>query len=48
MVKKDEATDDDVIINLGGTTTAKLDAGDRIVVHTPGGAGWGRTVDKCQ
>lgn len=30
------------IINLGGKNTAMMDAGDRIVVQSPGGGGWGR------
>ena len=28
-------------INLGGKTTAKFGRGDRIVIETPGGGGWG-------
>ncbi|KAI2609226.1 hydantoinase B/oxoprolinase [Hypoxylon sp. NC1633] len=29
------------IINLGGKNTAKVDVGDRIVIESPGGGGWG-------
>lgn len=29
-------------INLGGKNTAMMDAGDRIVVMSPGGGGWGK------
>ncbi|KAI4864419.1 Hydantoinase B/oxoprolinase-domain-containing protein [Hypoxylon rubiginosum] len=29
-------------INLGGKNTAKMDAGDRIVIMSPGGGGWGK------
>ena len=29
-------------VNLGGKNTAMMDAGDRIVVMSPGGGGWGR------
>jgi N-methylhydantoinase B/oxoprolinase/acetone carboxylase alpha subunit len=29
-------------INLGGKTTAKFHRGDRIVINTPGGGGWGK------
>lgn len=31
----------DRIVNLGGKTTVKFNRGDRIVVMTPGGGGWG-------
>ena len=30
------------VVNLGGKNTANMDAGDRIVVQSPGGGGWGR------
>ncbi|KAI1370860.1 hydantoinase B/oxoprolinase [Hypoxylon crocopeplum] len=30
------------IINLGGKNTAMMDAGDRIIVESPGGGGWGK------
>jgi 5-oxoprolinase (ATP-hydrolysing) len=30
------------VINLGGKNTAKMNAGDRIVVESPGGGGWGK------
>ncbi|KAG6005826.1 hypothetical protein E4U21_007598 [Claviceps maximensis] len=29
-------------INLGGKNSAAMKAGDRIIVHTPGGGGWGK------
>ena len=29
-------------INLGGKNTAAMEKGERIVVCTPGGGGWGR------
>lgn len=29
------------VINLGGKNTAMMDAGDRIVIESPGGGGWG-------
>ena len=29
-------------INLGGKATVKMGKGDRIVIWTPGGGGWGR------
>jgi len=28
-------------INMGGKATAEMSAGDRIIVHTPGGGGYG-------
>lgn len=30
-------------INLGGKTTAKFSRGDRIIINTPGGGGWGKS-----
>lgn len=29
-------------INMGGKSTAKFHAGDRIIISTPGGGGWGK------
>ena len=39
-------------VSLGGKATAKMGPGDRIIVYTPGGGGWGREkrvneVKKC-
>lgn len=34
------------IINMGGKSTAKFHAGDRIIISTPGGGGWGKIEDK--
>jgi 5-oxoprolinase (ATP-hydrolysing) len=28
-------------INIGGKATVKFGTGDRLVIHTPGGGGWG-------
>jgi 5-oxoprolinase (ATP-hydrolysing) len=33
-------------INLGGKNTAAMKAGERIIIHTPGGGGWGRVGEK--
>lgn len=33
------------VINLGGKATAKFGLGDRIVLHTPGGGGYGKPED---
>ncbi len=33
------------VVNMGGKTTATMGAGDRIIVHTPGGGGWGRRAE---
>ncbi|TPX11311.1 uncharacterized protein E0L32_001129 [Thyridium curvatum] len=35
-------------INLGGKATAHMNAGDRIIVLTPGGGGYGRAPDKVE
>lgn len=44
-VKKEEETSSNAAgerrINLGGKTTVKFKRGDRIIVNTPGGGGWG-------
>lgn len=34
--------------NLGGKNTAKMQPGERIIIHTPGGGGWGNLGDKHQ
>ncbi|KAL4399545.1 5-oxoprolinase (ATP-hydrolyzing) [Malassezia pachydermatis] len=34
------------VINMGGKATARFGAGDRIVVHTPGGGGFGPSTSK--
>ena len=36
------------IINLGGKNTTKFGAGDRIIIHTPGGGGYGAPTDEPQ
>jgi 5-oxoprolinase (ATP-hydrolysing) len=33
-------------INLGGKNTAAMKAGERIIVCTPGGGGWGKVGDR--
>lgn len=33
-------------INIGGKATVKMGAGDRLVLHTPGGGGWGTPKDE--
>lgn len=33
-------------INLGGKNTASMQAGERIIVCTPGGGGWGKLEDR--
>lgn len=33
-------------INLGGKNTAAMKAGERIIVYTPGGGGWGKVGDR--
>ena len=32
-------------INIGGKNTVQVSKGDRIVIATPGGGGWGKTTD---
>ncbi|TEY52426.1 hypothetical protein BOTCAL_0259g00110 [Botryotinia calthae] len=33
-------------INLGGKNTAAMKAGERIIIHTPGGGGWGKVGEE--
>ncbi|WFD34221.1 5-oxoprolinase (ATP-hydrolyzing) [Malassezia cuniculi] len=33
------------VINLGGKATTRMGAGDRIIIHTPGGGGFGAPTD---
>lgn len=33
-------------INLGGKNTAAMKAGERIIINTPGGGGWGKVGDR--
>lgn len=35
------------VINLGGKATTRMGAGDRIVIHTPGGGGYGAPTDEA-
>jgi len=34
------------IINIGGKATVLMGKGDRLVIETPGGGGWGSPTDK--
>ena len=45
VVMKDEYSEEKRVINLGAKGTIKLGQGDRIVINSPGGGGWG-AVDK--
>ncbi|RPB29596.1 putative 5-oxo-L-prolinase [Terfezia boudieri ATCC MYA-4762] len=41
-MRKDEAAEGGVrVVNLGGKNTAKMGPGERIIINTPGGGGWG-------
>jgi 5-oxoprolinase (ATP-hydrolysing) len=35
-------------INMGGKNTASMQPGERIIVMTPGGGGWGKVGEKSQ
>jgi 5-oxoprolinase (ATP-hydrolysing) len=35
---------DGSVVNIGGKNTVVVDAGDRVVIGTPGGGGWGRKL----
>ncbi|KAK1999727.1 hydantoinase B/oxoprolinase [Colletotrichum falcatum] len=36
------------VVNLGGKNTARMEAGDRIVIMSPGGGGYGRPEDRIE
>ncbi|GAA5929373.1 hypothetical protein JCM1841_004206 [Sporobolomyces salmonicolor] len=36
------------VINLGGKATVKMGKGDRIIIETPGGGGWGKLGEEKQ
>jgi 5-oxoprolinase (ATP-hydrolysing) len=35
-------------INLGGKNTAAMKPGERIIIHTPGGGGWGKVGERVE
>jgi 5-oxoprolinase (ATP-hydrolysing) len=41
VIVKDQYSDEKRVINLGAKGTIKLGQGDRIVINSPGGGGWG-------
>ncbi|KAH0020662.1 hydantoinase B/oxoprolinase, partial [Aureobasidium melanogenum] len=41
VIKKDEYSNEKRVVNLGAKGTIKLGEGDRIVINSPGGGGWG-------
>lgn len=43
---EDEAVYEERRINMGGKNTAAMKAGERIIIHTPGGGGWGKVGAK--
>lgn len=46
---KEESSSEEVrYINLGGKNTASMQAGDRIIINTPGGGGWGPVGKESQ
>jgi 5-oxoprolinase (ATP-hydrolysing) len=45
---EEEEEEEERIISLGGKNTANMKPGERIIVMTPGGGGWGRTGEKSQ
>jgi 5-oxoprolinase (ATP-hydrolysing) len=44
--EEDSAVYEERHINLGGKNTAAMKPGERIIIHTPGGGGWGKVEDK--
>lgn len=45
-IKKKDGTEDYKTINLGGKNTASMKAGERIVICTPGGGGYGKVEER--
>jgi 5-oxoprolinase (ATP-hydrolysing) len=41
-----EAEYEERFINLGAKNSAPMAAGDRIIIHTPGGGGWGKVGEE--
>jgi 5-oxoprolinase (ATP-hydrolysing) len=41
VIMKDEYSEEKRVINLGAKGTIKLGQGDRIIINSPGGGGWG-------
>jgi 5-oxoprolinase (ATP-hydrolysing) len=46
--KEDEKEVEYRYINMGGKNTASMQAGERIIVMTPGGGGWGKVGEKSK
>lgn len=44
--EKDEPVYEERRINMGGKNTAAMKAGERIIINTPGGGGWGKVGDR--
>ncbi|KAK3941221.1 Hydantoinase B/oxoprolinase-domain-containing protein [Diplogelasinospora grovesii] len=44
--KEEEADYEERYINLGAKNTAPMKAGDRVIICTPGGGGWGKPGDE--
>ncbi|KAK6605128.1 hydantoinase B/oxoprolinase [Botrytis cinerea] len=44
--KSEELEYEERRINLGGKNTAAMKAGERIIIHTPGGGGWGKVGEE--
>lgn len=45
-IEEEEKQYEERRINLGGKNTAAMQKGERIIIHTPGGGGWGRVGEK--
>ncbi|OGE54653.1 hypothetical protein PENARI_c005G09950 [Penicillium arizonense] len=47
-VQRTDGSWDETFINLGAKNSAQMQAGERIIVRTPGGGGWGLPSNKSQ
>ncbi|KAJ6182407.1 hypothetical protein N7485_001049 [Penicillium canescens] len=47
-VQRTDGSLDETYINLGAKNSAQMQAGERIIVRTPGGGGWGLPSNKSQ
>ncbi|CAG8687616.1 18459_t:CDS:2 [Racocetra fulgida] len=45
-IRKDKIKGKDRVLNLGGKNSFKVGVGDRVVICTPGGGGWGVPTDE--
>ncbi|KAJ5898609.1 hypothetical protein N7504_008897 [Penicillium tannophilum] len=48
LVQRPDGEWEERVINLGGKNSVQMQPGERIIIQTPGGGGWGRVGDQHQ